>query len=62
MTKQNDSERVVRAATVTYPVASFTVRQSHIAWIARAAKAAGLSKSEFVRRVFDRAMEEREAA
>ena len=58
-----DGEKVTRE---TFPTAAFTLKKSHIRWIARAAKAAGISKSEFVRNLFDRAMDDeregREAA
>ena len=54
-----DGDKVTRA---TFPTASFSVKTSHIAWIAQRAKSLGISKSEFVRRLFDRAMDEQERA
>lgn len=54
-----DGDKVTRA---TFPTASFSVKTSHIAWIARRAKSLGVSKSEFVRGLFDKAMREEERA
>lgn len=55
-----DDDKVTRS---TYPTAAFTIRQSHIRWIALAAKREGISKSAYVRRIFDRAMaDDRERA
>ena len=50
----HDDEKVTRVVRVTLPTASFSLKQSQIAWIARAAQRAGVSKSEYVRRVLDR--------
>lgn len=49
-----DSEKVTRA---TLPTASFSITVTHIAWIARRAKTLGISKSQLVRDLLDRAME-----
>lgn len=49
-----DDDKVTRS---TYPTAAFTIRKAHVDWIARAAKRAGVSKSAYVRRILDRAME-----
>ena len=49
MNKEHDADRVRRPGTVTYPVASFTLKRSQIAWIAERAEAAGKSKSAFLR-------------
>lgn len=55
----NDDDRVDRRS---YPTAAFTLKKSQIAWIARAAKDAGVSKSAYVRLLLDRAMEREDRA
>ena len=40
----------------TLPTASFSLKVSHIVWIARKAKAVGTSKSELMRTILDRAI------
>lgn len=40
----------------TLPTAAFSIRGTHIRWIAQRAKELGVSKSAFVRDLLDRAM------
>lgn len=57
MTVEN-KERVERAPTVTYPVASFTLAASQIEWIAEQAKKHRKKKSQFLRDVLDKVIQE----
>jgi hypothetical protein len=59
----DESERVERVGTVTYPVASFTLKKSHIRWLAEQATAKGTTKSGLLRDLLDKFIKsEREAA
>jgi hypothetical protein len=58
----DDNERVERVGTVTYPVASFTLKKSHIRWLTEQASAKGTSKSGLLRTLLDKLMESEKAA
>lgn len=57
-----DKERVERASTVTYPVASFTLAASHIEWLAEQARKHRTNKSKFLRELLEKAIRESKEA
>ena len=57
--KQTDKDRVQRVS-LSFPVASFTLKASNIAWLGRQAKRLGTSKSEYLRGLLDRDEAEQE--
>jgi hypothetical protein len=56
-------EMVTRVVRVTLPTASFSLKRSQIEWIEeQAAKIGRNQRSEFMRRLIDKAMKEEDAA
>lgn len=59
MSKPKGRDRTERTVPITYPVTTFTLARTHIAWIEKKAAQIGRNKrSEFMRQLIDKAMKE----